>query len=69
MKFELSNKEVESYRNFQKKMDEKYTADEQYCGAAGGFYKISFIPTGLGNIVIASTIKGDEENITDFDLF
>ncbi len=69
MKFELSDKEIENYENFQKTMEEKYTYDERYCGAVGGFYKITFVPTGLGNIVIASTIKGDEEDITDYDLF
>jgi hypothetical protein len=50
-------------------MEEKYTEEEKYCGAAGGFYSISFVLTGLGNVVIASTIKGDERNITDWDLF
>lgn len=69
MKFKLSDKEIENYKNFQDKMDMKYSNDEQYCGAVGGFYKLSFIPTGLGNIVIVNTIKGDEEDITDYDLF
>jgi hypothetical protein len=69
MKFELSEKEVENFNKFREEMDAKYTDEEQYCGAAGGFYKISFIMTGLGDIVIASTIKGDEKDITDWDLF
>ncbi len=69
MKFELSEKEIENFKEFQKEMDEKYTDEEQYCGAAGGFYSITFNLTGLGDIVTASTIKGDEKDITDWDLF
>ena len=69
MNFELSEKEIENFENFKKEMNEKYSSDEQYCGAIGGFYKITFIPTGLGNIVIAGTINGDETDITDYDLF
>lgn len=69
MKFELSNKEVENWKNFQLDMEKKYSVDERYCGAAGGFYQISFTPTGIGTIVTATTIKGDERDITDWDLF
>ncbi len=69
MKFELSKKEIENFENFQKKMNKKYSSKERYVGAAGGFYTISFIPTGLGNIVIVSTTKEDKEDITDYDLF
>ena len=50
-------------------MQEKYTEEERYCGAIGGFYTISFSPTGLGNMVSVKTLKGDEEDITDFDLW
>jgi tRNA G37 N-methylase TrmD len=69
MKFELSKVELWNWRNFQQEMEEKYVEEEKYCGAAGGFYKITFIPTGLGVIVEASTIKGDVRDITDWDLF
>jgi len=67
--FELSDKEIEKWHNFQKKMNKKYSDKQRDCGAIGGFFEISFIPTGLGNIVIAKTALGDENDITDYDLF
>lgn len=69
MKFELSEKEKENYIAFTQEMEKKYSSEEGYCGALGGFYKISFVMTSIGNMVIVSTIKGDEADITDWDNF
>ncbi len=69
MNFSLSKKEKENYIAFVEEMEKKYSDEERYCGAAGGFYKITFTMTGLGNIVTVSTIKGDERDITDWDNF
>lgn len=69
MNFELSPKEIKNYKKFRKEMDKKYSDEDQYCGAIGGFFSITFTPTGLGNIITVTTIKGDSEDITDYDLF
>lgn len=64
MVFELSEKEVENYENFQLEMEKRYSVDER----SGGFYQISFILTGIGYLIKVSTVYGDMRDITDYDL-
>lgn len=68
-KFLLNENELKKAKDFKKRMEKKYSYEEKYCGAVGGFYTFCFTPTGIGTVVVIKTELGDEENITDFELF
>lgn len=66
MKFELTDKEVKKYNKWKKKLPE---VDEGKFGAAGGGYWFKFIPTGIGDIVLAGRddVPEFDINLTDYD--
>ena len=60
--FALQDKEEKSFRKFEKKHSKC-----SYRDAIGGKMAITFIPTGIGEVVIVKCQScNKEENITDF---
>lgn len=66
IKFELTEKEVKRYNKWKKKLPE---IDQTKFGAAGGGYWFKFIPTGIGDVVLAgrSDVPELDINLTDYD--
>ena len=45
------------------------TKQNVYAGAFGGAITISFTPTGIGVIIVATCIDGSEINLTEYENF
>jgi len=78
MKFELTDKQIEKFRQWRKDLEQRMLASDPgldhlgigsvYYGAAGGGYTFSFTPTGLGDCVsVQEAFSKEELNLTDYD--
>ena len=64
MKFELDEKQIEKFNQWNKAHRKKCDAD---AGAIGGRLTFTFTPTGMGTITEIKCICGESINLTDFE--
>lgn len=64
--FELTPKQVKKYNKWKKGLPK---IEEGHFGAAGGGYWFKFIPTGIGDVVLAGRddVPQLDINLTDYD--